>query len=94
MIALGPSAKRPPHMLLEPVLLSSRSLTAAILGCALLVGGCDRQSGGDAQPQAKDGADSASLDGVVNRTHRGSQMPDFTVKDAAGKELKLSSLKG
>lgn len=75
-------------------MLSSRSLTAAILGCALLVGGCDRQSGGDAQPQAKEGADSASLDGVVNRAHRGSAMPDFTVKDAAGKELRLSSLKG
>lgn len=31
---------------------------------------------------------------MVNRSHRGSLMPDFTVKDAAGKELRLTSLKG
>ncbi|MFM5883995.1 MAG: TlpA family protein disulfide reductase [Novosphingobium sp.] len=31
---------------------------------------------------------------MVNRAHRGSAMPDFLIKDAAGKELKLASLKG
>ncbi len=34
------------------------------------------------------------MDGVVNRDHRGSAMPDFTVKDAAGKTLRFTSLKG
>ncbi|MBS0474574.1 MAG: TlpA family protein disulfide reductase [Proteobacteria bacterium] len=93
-MALGPSAKRPPHIALEPLLLSSRSLTAAILGLALLIGGCDRQSGGEAQPQASGGGGPAPLDGVINRAHRGSVMPDFTLKDASGKELRLASLKG
>jgi thiol-disulfide isomerase/thioredoxin len=69
-------------------------LKALILGCTLLVAGCDRQSGGQAQPQAEGGNPSASLDGVINRSHRGSEIPDFVLKDASGKELSLTGLKG
>ena len=32
--------------------------------------------------------------GVIDRSHRGSVLPEFTLKDPAGKELPLSSLKG
>ena len=32
--------------------------------------------------------------GVIDRSHRGSALPEFTLKDPAGKELQLSSLKG
>ena len=32
--------------------------------------------------------------GVIDRSHRGSALPEFTLKDPAGKELPLSSLKG
>jgi thiol-disulfide isomerase/thioredoxin len=96
MIADGPSANRPPHIELEPVLLSSRSVKLAVLTCALLAGGCDRQSGENAQPQAgESGATAAApIEGAVDRSHKGSPLPDFTLSDAQGKQLKLPSLKG
>ncbi|MDE2434930.1 MAG: TlpA family protein disulfide reductase [Sphingomonadales bacterium] len=99
MIAEGPPSNLPPHILLpiwalEPLLPLSRSLTVAILGSALLIGGCDRQSGSAAQPQASTEAATKSLDGVIDRSHKGSQLPEFLLKDSAGKELRLSSLKG
>lgn len=78
----------------------SRSLTFAALGFALIVGGCDRQSGGEAQPQASSSAPAAApgsagaLTGVVDRTHRGALLPDFTLSDPAGKQLRLADLKG
>ena len=93
MIADGPSANRPPHILLEfTSLLSSRSLKLAVLGFTLFAGGCDRESGTDAQPQASSGA--AELSGTIDRSHKGSQMPEFTFSDPAGKVLQLTSLKG
>ncbi len=95
MIADGPPWNRPPHMVLEPLLLLSRSLKLAILGFAavapLLLGGCDRQSGGKAQPAA---AQSADLAKVMDRSHKGSALPEFTLNDPADKPLLLSSLKG
>lgn len=84
-------------MALESVLLLSRSLKLAFLGCALLAGGCDRQTGGQAQPQA---AASAPADGTnvpvgtIDRSHRGSLLPDFTLDDPSGKVLRLANLKG
>jgi thiol-disulfide isomerase/thioredoxin len=100
MIAEGPSANLPPHIALEPVLLSSRSLKLAVLGFAILAGGCDRQSGENAQPQPSESAapggpgGGAPVEGVVDRSHKGSLLPDFTLDDPAGKQLKLQSLKG
>ena len=47
-----------------------------------------------AQPQESAKNGSAALDGVINRAHRGSEIPDFTLKDPAGKEVRLTSLKG
>lgn len=56
-----------------------------------MLGGCDRQSAQDAQPQASASGVPA---GVIDRSHRGSQLPEFVLTDASGKELRLSSLKG
>lgn len=34
------------------------------------------------------------MSGVVDRSHKGSELPDFTLTDPQGKELRLQSLKG
>jgi thiol-disulfide isomerase/thioredoxin len=101
MIADGPSANRPPHIALEPALSLSRSLKLAVLGFAILAGGCDRQSGPDAQPPATEGAAPAgggeaggSVEGDFDRSRKGSLLPDFTLSDPTGKQLRLQSLKG
>jgi thiol-disulfide isomerase/thioredoxin len=96
MIAEGPSANRPPHIALEPLLSSFRSVTLAALGLAVLAGGCDRQSGGNAQPQASASAaaKAGELKGKIDRSHKGEPLPDVTVEDPTGKELKLAALKG
>ncbi len=80
-------------------MLLSRSLTLAVLGFACLAGGCDRQSGQQAQPQASASASSPAggageLNGTIDRSNKGRQLPEFTVKDHAGRELRLASLKG
>ena len=69
-----------------------------------MLAGCDRQSGEQAQPQATHaatvsaepavGAAPGAAAGVIDRSHKGSALPDFTLKDLAGKELQLASLKG
>ena len=77
-------------------MLSSRLLKLAVLGFTLPVlltlGGCDRESGKDAQPQASSG--DAVLSGTIDRSHKGSQLPELTFADPAGRALQLSSLKG
>ncbi len=103
MIAEGPALNRPPHIVLEPRVLSSRSLKPVVLGYAvllaagaLLITACDRQTADPAQPQVSErpAAKGAELAGTLDRTHKGSQLPDFTLKDPSGKELRLQSLKG
>jgi len=76
-------------------LLSSRSLKMLALGLTVLVAGCDRQSDKAAQPQESQGPAAAPAQtGQVDRSHKGSELPDFLLKDPAGKELQLKSLKG
>ena len=83
-------------------MLSSRPLKAAVLGLAVIAGGCDRQSGEQAQPQATaSGSESAAPTGqgqppkgVLDTSHKDSQMPDFTLTDPAGRQLRLADLKG
>ena len=77
-------------------MLSSRFLNAAILGSALVLAGCDRQSGQEAQPQAATSAatPAAAASGVVDRSRKGSELPDFVLADPAGKKLDLQSLNG
>jgi thiol-disulfide isomerase/thioredoxin len=72
--------------------LSSRSLKIAALGLAVLVAGCDRESGPTAQPATAEG--SAVPAGALDRSHKGSEMPELVFTDPAGKQLRLSSLKG
>ena len=77
-------------------MLLSRSLTAAVLGLGLiapiLLSACDRQSSDKAQPQAA--ASTAQAEGTLDRSHKGSAIPDVTVSDPAGQQLKLASLTG
>lgn len=78
----------------------SRSLKLAVLGCAVLAGSCDRQSGDKAQPQAaasaaaSGGSAAAAPAGRIDRSHKGSALPDFTLADASGAKLRLADLKG
>ncbi|MDE8650350.1 TlpA family protein disulfide reductase [Novosphingobium album (ex Liu et al. 2023)] len=74
----------------------SRSLKLAVLGLALVAGGCDRQSGGEAQPQPSDSAAAAKADSLtkLDRSHKGEPIPDVTLKDAEGVEWKLATLTG
>ena len=86
-------------------MLSSRPLNSAVLGFVLgltvLAAGCDRQSANKAQPQPAappsaqgPAAGAGGLAGTVDRSHKGEPLPDLTVKDPAGKTLKLGGLKG
>jgi thiol-disulfide isomerase/thioredoxin len=87
---------------LEPAVSLSRSLKLTVLACAVLaplLGGCDRQSGEQAQPQASasaaaSGAAAKPLQGKIDRSHKGAPLPEFTLADAAGKRVQLQSLKG
>lgn len=78
----------------------SRSLKLAVLGLAILAAGCDRQSRENAQPQASASAapdapaSPDGLGGTIDRSHKGSVLPDFTLTDAAGKHAALASFKG
>ena len=74
-------------------MLSSRSLKLAVLGFTLLIGGCDRESGDKAQPQASSEA-TEDASGTFDRSHKGSQLPDFIFSDPDGNVVRLSLLKG
>ncbi|QZD96027.1 TlpA family protein disulfide reductase [Qipengyuania gelatinilytica] len=88
MIALGPSANLPPHMLLEPEL-SRLSLTLfTILGLA--VAGCD--SG--APEQAQESGASSAASGEIDRSMAGELLPAMNVTDLKGRELNLGALQG
>ncbi len=81
-----------------PSAVSLKSLVLCSLAGAvtLLAGGCDRQSGEDAQQQASQGA-AQSKDVAVeklDRSHKGEPLPDITLVDPTGESLDLSSLKG
>lgn len=85
-------------------MLSSRSLKIAVLGVTVAIAGCNRESGEKAQPQASASAGATAgdekpaggeaLSGTIDRSHKGSDMPDFTLTDQSGKQAKLASFKG
>ncbi len=62
----------------------------------ILLGACDRQSGEKAQPQASASAapKSGELKGTLDRSHKGGELPPFTLADPEGQQLRLPSLKG
>lgn len=76
--------------------MSSRSFKIAVLGLVIALAGCNRESADTAQPQASAAASAspAALTGVIDRKHKGEPLPDFTLTDASGKSVKLSSFKG
>jgi len=78
--------------------LSSRSLTLAflgtILGLTLLVAGCSRETGEPAQPAETKAPAGVASEGVIDRSRKGSEIPDLVFADAAGKKLELAKLKG
>jgi thiol-disulfide isomerase/thioredoxin len=74
--------------------LSLVSLTCAL---ALLVAGCDRESGEGAQPEAAAGADRAGggeLTGTIDRSSAGQPLPEVELTDPAGATLATADLKG
>jgi thiol-disulfide isomerase/thioredoxin len=74
-------------------LLSSRSLTMSALALSLLLGACDRQSGQQAQGEPAPGAAKVET-GTIDRTRKGSELPDFALEDTQGGALQLKDLKG
>src|SRR5436305_8171983 len=83
--AAGPSAKRPPHIALEPPM-SSRTVIACLLG--LMVAGCDKQSpapeqaGNTSSGEVSSGEVTAAPApeapkpaGAVDRAHKGEAAP-------------------
>ena len=71
----------------------SRSLTYLVLGIAILAGGCDRETKEPAQPAAS-ASPAGELSGVLDRSHKGSDLPDFSFADPSGKQVRLAALKG
>jgi thiol-disulfide isomerase/thioredoxin len=74
-------------------------LLSLTLPIVLLVAGCDRQSGGEAQPKetvapATTADDGEALNGTLDRSHKGEAMPDATIDGPNGVRLKLAELKG
>lgn len=71
------------------------SLTRIIPASLLLLaglGGCDRQSGQDAQPAAS--AEATPAPGAFDRSHKGSRLPDLTFTGTDGQKTRLASLAG
>ena len=59
----------------------------------MLAAGCDRQSAAPAQPEAKATAP-INGKGVIDRSHKGSRIPDLTLSNPDGKRLRLPALVG
>src|SRR5690606_21860684 len=94
MTALGPSAKRPPHIWLEPPMPRSLlfSLTCAL---ALVTAGCDRESAEPAQPQEDAAGENAEeLTGTLDRSFAGTAMPEVELSDPEGATLATAELRG
>jgi thiol-disulfide isomerase/thioredoxin len=75
-------------------------LLSLTLPIVLAVAGCDRQSGGNSQPQeagataASAGEDEAALTGTLDRTHAGEPLPEATIEGPNGVKLQLAKLTG
>lgn len=76
----------------------SPSLTRNFLvGGLILAGlaGCDRQTGADKQPPANQSESVGEpAAGQIDTSHKGSRLPDLTFKNAAGQQIRTSSLAG
>lgn len=79
--------------------MSRLTLLSLTLPIALLAGGCDRESAGDAQQQensvaAKADAGEEELTGTLDRSHAGEPIPAVTVTDPSGASLALAETAG
>lgn len=87
----GPSAKRPPHMLLELPLRLSIALLLALLAAA-----CDRQK--PDMPQGElPGMEREALDGKtgkIDRSHAGNPAPQVQFVDPEGAKITLAEFEG
>ena len=104
--AAGPSAKRPPHIALEPPVstLSSRPLIFCLLPLAAIVG-CDRKSDAPAQasviavdevapaPDEVTAGPSKAAD-KLDRTHKGEPAPKLAFQAPDGKPVTLATFAG
>ena len=73
----------------------SRSLLFPLtLATALMLGGCDRESGGAAQQEESAAAEKETLTGELDRSHAGSEIPAMVVTDTQGIALDLAQLGG
>lgn len=71
------------------------SVTLAILGLAFTIGGCDRESAGEAQPAAESKPKPMpGLPGEIDRGHAGSHAPTMNFMDPERNILELRKLKG
>jgi thiol-disulfide isomerase/thioredoxin len=70
--------------------------TVALGAIALMLAGCDRNNSESVTPPDKlrATAQTARGGGAIDRTHKGSVLPDFTFVDPSGRSLSLSSLRG
>jgi thiol-disulfide isomerase/thioredoxin len=84
--AEGPSAKRPPHMLLE---LPVRLLIALLLSVSLA--GCDRQKAEAPQGGAAGGKIEA---GVIDRSRAGTPAPDTPFENPGGETVSFAEFQG
>ena len=67
---------------------------ALALGAALSLGACDSQTGAPQQGDAAQTADAAPQAGVLDESHAGEDLPDFTVALPDGTEKKLAEFSG
>lgn len=82
--------------------LSSFTLTLALCFSLATLAACDRQTGGKAQPKPEStvpgdqaGRSTASPpNAAVDRSFKGSRMPDMVLADASGHRLQLAKLTG
>jgi len=80
-----------------------RALIACLLGLAVLIGGCDKQSasGGQAAdsantpaPDEVTAANPVPVAGAIDRSHKGEAAPDASFLDPAGKPVTLAAFRG
>jgi thiol-disulfide isomerase/thioredoxin len=91
--AEGPSANRPPHILLELPLRPAIVLLLA-LG-ALASAGCDRQKAGEPQGEAPSNAAAPSAPaGRLDRSHAGTPAPAVRFEDPDGAPATLADFRG
>jgi thiol-disulfide isomerase/thioredoxin len=80
--------------------MSLRSLAVWATPLVLMLGGCDRQTPGAAQPTNAPSASAAApkadtpANGTLDIANRGAAMPDFTFTDPSGAKLRTLDLKG